>query len=160
MTSMTRYPFEVPYTEVETDFGVFIDAVFDALQSSFLLLPRGPGFALCQDFQQAYEVLKRHTAGFAAFESQEAMEALKEDGLAFVVLRTMSGFSPPELAHIAAKDSEIPSRRTSPGRGIARCGPIVRYFNPFRPRVRSVWLFWLPLLASCFVTGWAKLLRT
>ncbi|MFQ5796673.1 MAG: hypothetical protein ACE5JP_16715 [Candidatus Bipolaricaulia bacterium] len=107
MTSQTKYPFEVSHAEVAADVDVFIDAVFDALQSSFLLLPRGPGFVTYQDFQQAYEVLKRHTVGFAAFELQNVMEALEEDGLVLVVLRTILGFSPPELAHIAAKESRI-----------------------------------------------------
>jgi hypothetical protein len=50
----TRYPFEVPYAEIEANVDVFVNAVFDALQSSFLLLPRGPGFVTYQEFQQAY----------------------------------------------------------------------------------------------------------
>jgi len=101
------YPFEVPYAEVEADVDVFVNAVFDALQSSFLLLPRGPGFITYQEFQQAYEVLKRHTAGFAAIAPESVMEALKGDALAFVVLRTMLGFSPPEWAYLAAKASGV-----------------------------------------------------
>jgi hypothetical protein len=34
-----------------------------------LLLPRGPGFVTYPEFQQAYEVLKRHTAGFTALKT-------------------------------------------------------------------------------------------
>lgn len=68
MTTQTRYPFKVPYEGIEANVDVFIDAVFDVLQSPFLLLPRGSDFVAYQDFQQAYEVLKRHTAGFAAIE--------------------------------------------------------------------------------------------
>jgi hypothetical protein len=107
MTQTTRYPFEVPYTEVEEDVDAFIDAVFDTLQSSFLLLPRGPGFVTYPEFQQAYEVLKRHTAGFTAVESDVVMEALQEDALAFIVLRAMLGFTPPELAYVASQQSGI-----------------------------------------------------
>jgi len=59
MTVTTRYPFEVPYPEIEVDVDTFIDAISSTLQSSFLLLPRGPGFVAYLDFQQAYEVLKR-----------------------------------------------------------------------------------------------------
>lgn len=103
----TKYPFEVPYAAVESNADIFIDAVFNALQSSFLLLPRGSGFVTYQEFQEAYEVLKRHTSGFVAFEPQHVMDSLQEDGLAFVVLRTILGFTPPELAHLAAQDSEI-----------------------------------------------------
>ena len=84
MPPTTRYPFEVPYAEIEADVDAFINAVFDTLQSSFLLLPRGPGFVSYPEFQQAYEVLKRHTAGFAAVEPENAMEALHEEALAFI----------------------------------------------------------------------------
>jgi hypothetical protein len=107
MTTMTRYPFEVPYAEIEADVDAFINAVFDTLQSSFLLLPRGPGFVTYPEFQQAYEVLKRHTVGFTAIEPGNLMYALGENALAFIVLRTMLGFTPPELAYIASKESGI-----------------------------------------------------
>jgi len=107
MTQTTRYPFEVPYTEVEADADAFIDAVFDTLQSSFLLLPRGPGFVTYPEFQRAYEVLKQHTAGFTAVEPDVVMEALQEDALAFIVLRAMLGFTPPELAYVASQQSGV-----------------------------------------------------
>jgi hypothetical protein len=107
MTPPTRYPFEVPYAEIEADVDVFISAVFDTLQSSFLLLPRGPGFVIYPEFQQAYEVLKRHTAGFTEMEPDDVMEALREDALAFIVLRAMLGFTPPELAYAASQQSGI-----------------------------------------------------
>jgi len=107
MTKMTRYPFDVPYAEVEAEIDVFVDAIFDALQSSFMLLPRGPGFVTYPEFQQAYEVLKRHTAGFTAVESDCVVEALEEDPLAFIVLRTMLGFSPPELAYVASEEADF-----------------------------------------------------
>jgi hypothetical protein len=103
----TKYPFEVPNAEIEANVDVFIDAVFHTLQSSFLLLPRGPGFVTYRDFQQAYEVLKRHTAGFSITEPKNVMNALQEDALAFVVLRTVLGFTPPELAYVAAKESGV-----------------------------------------------------
>ncbi len=75
MTPTTKYPFEVPYGEIEANVDAFVNAVFDTLQSSFLLLPRGLGFVTYPEFQQAYEVLKRHTAGFTAIESDNVMEA-------------------------------------------------------------------------------------
>lgn len=107
MMKKTRYPFEASYVEIEASVDTFIDAVFDTLQSSFLLLPRGPGFVAYQDFQQAYEALKRHTKLFSAMEPQNVLNALQEDALAFVILRTMLGFTPPELAYLAAKENEI-----------------------------------------------------
>ena len=107
MTPKTRFPFEVPYSAVEESPDDFIDAVFDALQSSFLLLPRGPGFVTYPAFQEAYETLKRHTAGFTDLEPQGVLGALEENALCLIVLRTMLGFTPPELAYVASKESGI-----------------------------------------------------
>jgi hypothetical protein len=107
MTTTTKYSFEVPYAEIEANIDAFINAVFDTLQSSFLLLPKGPGFVTYLEFQQAYEVLKRHTIGFTEVEPDNVMVALWEDALALLVLRTMLGFTPPELAYIASQKSGI-----------------------------------------------------
>ena len=107
MTPMTRYPFEASYAQVEEDPDVFIDAVFDALQSSFLLLPQGPGFVCYPAFQEAYESLKRHTGGFATLDPDNVLGAVEENALSFIVLRTMLGFTPPELAYIASKESGV-----------------------------------------------------
>ena len=103
----TKYPFETSYPEVEAEIDMFINAVFDTLQSSFLLLPRGPGFVAYPEFQQAYEALKRHTAGFTAVETENVLQALEEDALTFVVLRTILGFTPPELAYIASEKADL-----------------------------------------------------
>jgi hypothetical protein len=107
MTRTTKYPFEVPHAQIEANVDAFINAVFDTLQSSFLLLPRGPGFVTYPEFQQAYEVLKRHTAGFTAIESDNVMNALRENALVFIVLRAMLGFTPPELAYVASQQSGV-----------------------------------------------------
>jgi hypothetical protein len=105
--STTRYPFEVPYPEIAAEVDVFIDAVFGTLQSSFLLLPRGTGFVTYPEFQQAYEALKRHTAGFTSIEPENVLQALKEDVLTFIVLRTILGFTPPELAYLASENVDF-----------------------------------------------------
>lgn len=106
MTTKTAYPFEVPFETVEADVDLYVSAVFDALRSSFLLLPRGPGFVEYPDFQQAYEVLKRHTNGFRVLEPARAIQALEEDALALVVLRTMLGFTPSEWAYVTSRELE------------------------------------------------------
>jgi hypothetical protein len=64
-----KYPFEVSYETIASNPDRFIDAVFDSLQSSFLVLPKGPGFVPYAEFAQAYEVLKRHTRGFTSIEA-------------------------------------------------------------------------------------------
>jgi len=107
MTRTTKYPFEVPHAQIEANVDAFINAVFDTLQSSFLLLPRGPGFVTYPEFQQAYEVLKRHTGGFTAIESDDVMKALQENALTFIVLRAILGFTPPELAYVASQQSGV-----------------------------------------------------
>jgi hypothetical protein len=107
MPPTTPYPFETPFAEIESNIDAFIDAVFDTLQSSFLFLPRGPGFVTYPEFQQAYEALKRHSLGFAAVEPGNVMNALQENGLAFLVLRTILGFTPPELAYITSQESGV-----------------------------------------------------
>ncbi|RLC64805.1 MAG: hypothetical protein DRI80_00365 [Chloroflexota bacterium] len=107
MTPTTKYPFEVPYADIEADVDTFISTIFSTLQSSFLLLPKGPGFVTYPEFQQAYEVLKRYTAGFTVVEPDNVMKALREDGLAFIVLRAVLGFTRPELAYVASQRSGI-----------------------------------------------------
>lgn len=103
----TKYPFEVSYAEIEADQDPFIDAVCSTLQSSFLLLPEGPGFVTYPQFQDAYEELKRNTRGFSAVEPASVIGAIEQDALAFLVLRTILGFSPPELAYFASQVSGV-----------------------------------------------------
>jgi hypothetical protein len=106
MTS-TKYPFEVPYAEIEVDPTPFIDAVVNTLESSFMVLPRGPGFVSYPRFQKAYEVLKRHTSGFATIDPDVVVNAVEEDALVFVILRTMLGLTAPELAYTASQRSGL-----------------------------------------------------
>jgi len=98
-----RYPFEAPYETVASDPERFIDATFDSLQSSFLVLPEGPGFVPYARFAEAYEVLKRGSDGFARMEPSRVTEAVRQDALSLVILRTILGFSPPELAYVASE---------------------------------------------------------
>jgi hypothetical protein len=104
---MPKYPFEASYDEIAADFDTYIDTVFSTLQSSFLVLPKGPGFVEYAAFQEAYEVLKRHTGGFARIEPAVAWAALEEDALVLLVLRSILGFTPPELAYLAAQETSL-----------------------------------------------------
>jgi hypothetical protein len=38
-------PFEVPFEEVCAKLETYVDEVFLSLQSQFMMLPKGPGFA-------------------------------------------------------------------------------------------------------------------
>lgn len=94
-------PFELDPADLQEQLEESVDATFGDLQSQFLVLPKGNGFIEYADFQAAYEVLKRHTTGFAAIDETTIWAALEEDALALVVLRTILGLSPPEWAELA-----------------------------------------------------------
>ena len=94
------FPFEVEWDEA-TDEAPFIDAVVRSLRPQTLVLPKGPGFVPYARFQQAYEILKRHTSGCEDLSADMCWNAIREDGLAFVVLRCIAGLSPPEVARLA-----------------------------------------------------------
>ena len=99
------YPFEVGASDLEDCLENLVDATFSDLQSQFLVLPRGPGFIEYQDFQQAYETLKSQTSAFTKLDITSVWNALADDALVFVVVRTILGFSPPEWAEVAASQT-------------------------------------------------------
>jgi hypothetical protein len=94
-------PFELEPAELRARLDEMVDATFADLQSQFLVLPKNGGFIEYADFQDAYEVVKKNTNAFVNFTDATVWAALREDALAFVVLRTMLGFSPPEWADLA-----------------------------------------------------------
>jgi hypothetical protein len=61
---MTR-PFELPLDDLQGRLDEMVEVTFSDLQSQFLTLPRGSGFIDYDDFQAAYEILKRDTQAFA-----------------------------------------------------------------------------------------------
>lgn len=112
MDDLSVFPFELPYEDVEANIDAFVETVIASLESSFLAMPKGNGFVEYSVFEQGYEVLKRTTNGFTEFTVSEVAIALQENAIAFIVLRTMLGFSPPEWAYMA---SECSGRSISQG---------------------------------------------
>jgi hypothetical protein len=110
-----RFPFEVPFGEVQADPDRFVSAVFACLESEFLLMPKGAGFVDYPVFEQGYEALKRATGCFANLTAERVMEAVSERPITLIVLRTMLGFTPPEWAYITTQRSGI-----QVGQGAAR----------------------------------------
>jgi hypothetical protein len=104
---LKKYPFEVNYDVIASNPDSFIDTVFDSLESSFLILPKGPGFIPYTEFAQAYEILKQQTSSFTKIKPNYVMRAIQQDALSLVVLRTILGFSPPELAYIATERTKV-----------------------------------------------------
>lgn len=102
-----RFPFEVPFHEVQTDIDRFVSAVFSSLESEFLVLPRGEGFVEYPVFETGYEELKRATGGFSKLNPGTVLRVAIQVPISLIVLRTMLGFTPPEWAYVAAQRTAI-----------------------------------------------------
>jgi hypothetical protein len=100
-------PFELSAQDLNANLELMVDSVFGDLESQFLVLPKGSNFIEYADFQTAYEVLKRTTDGFRRVEPETLWASIKEDGLSFVVIRTILGLSPPEWADLARSDFDV-----------------------------------------------------
>lgn len=101
------FPFEAPYPQVEANLDAFVDEVFGALRSEFLTLPKGNGFIDYPVFVQGYEALKRTTGSFRDLSPDAVIETVYRVPIAFIVLRTMLGFTPPEWAYVATQRSGV-----------------------------------------------------
>jgi hypothetical protein len=97
-------PFEVSREELLGDLDTFVDATYDDLESSYLVLPKGEIFVEYPRFRDAYETLKRKTSAFRVFTPPKVWVALREDALVFVVMRAILGITPPEWADLAATE--------------------------------------------------------
>ena len=97
-------PFEIASADLQDHLEDLVDATFSDIQSQFLVLPRGDNFVEYQEFQNAYELLRRRTDAFADFSEGSVQSALRENSLCLVVIRTMLGMSPPEWADLARSD--------------------------------------------------------
>jgi hypothetical protein len=101
------HPFEVDAAYLHARLDELIDVTFADMQSQFLVLPKGAHFIEFADFQNAYEVLKQETGAFRRFDDQSVWNAFRRDALAFLVLRTILGLSPPEWCDLARSDREV-----------------------------------------------------
>jgi hypothetical protein len=97
------FPFEVPFADIEANLDVYVDEVFAALRSEFFTLPRGEGFIDYAVFEQGYEALKRATSGFRDLTTGPVIDTVYQVPIAFTVLRTMLGFTPPEWAYVTTQ---------------------------------------------------------
>ena len=101
------FPFEAAFDEVEANLDRFVDAVFGALESEFLVMPRGNGFVDFPTFEAGYERLKRETSGFREVTPEQVAEAVLDQPISLIVLRCMLGFTPPEWAYLATRYAGI-----------------------------------------------------
>jgi hypothetical protein len=101
------FPFEVPFEQVEADLDTYVNAVFGALQSEFLTLPKGIGFLEYPVFEQGYQALKQATEDFRNLSPEFIAQTVYRFPAAFIVLRSMLGFSPPEWAYVATQRTGV-----------------------------------------------------
>jgi hypothetical protein len=101
------FPFEAPFEEICADLDTYIDAIFGALQSEFLTLPKGAGFLEYPTFEHGYEALKLTTKGFRDLSVQPVIETIYRVPVSLIVLRSMLGFTPPEWAYVTTQRTGV-----------------------------------------------------
>ena len=101
------FPFEVSFDELRADPDAYVDAVFDCLESEFMVMPRGQGFVEFPTFESGYETLKRVTRGFREVNPDTIKSAVINAPVALLVLRCMLGFTPPEWAEYAKRHTGV-----------------------------------------------------
>lgn len=101
------FPFEVRFESLEADLDTYVDEVFGALRSEFLTLPKGEGFVEYPVFEQGYEALKRATGGFRNLSAESVIETVYRVPIAFIALRAILGFTPPEWAYVTTERTNV-----------------------------------------------------
>ena len=101
------FPFQVSSHDLANDIGTHVQSVFAGLSSDFIFMPKGEGFVDLKIFEQGYEALKKATAGFEELNATAIVQCITETPIALVVLRTMLGFTPPELAYTTTTRTKV-----------------------------------------------------
>lgn len=102
-----KYPFEVPFSELEANPDTYISAVFSCLESEFLIMPKGEGFIDYPIFERGYESLKQATKGFQNIDAWFVTKAAFQNPMILIILRTMLGFTPPEWAYVTTQRTGV-----------------------------------------------------
>ncbi|MBL8448805.1 MAG: hypothetical protein JNM32_02655 [Dechloromonas sp.] len=98
-----KFPFDATAAEIHADPDAYVDAVFGALHSEFLTLPKGEGFIGYPVFLEGYEALRQVTKGFRELDEAAIVGVVCERPVVLVVLRAMLGFTPPEWAYVTSQ---------------------------------------------------------
>ncbi|MDA8185790.1 MAG: hypothetical protein ACYCUF_08970 [Acidimicrobiales bacterium] len=101
-------PYQLTASELVTRLDEMVAVTFDDLTSQFMLLPRGPSFLTYEEFRDGYEVLRIETSGFESLTPEKCWKALRKNALAFTVLRTILGVSPPEWQDLTNEETGSP----------------------------------------------------
>lgn len=107
-TAMHKFPFEVPFAEISENPDPLVASVFSCLESEFLVMPKGKGFVEYQAFESGYEALKKTLSGFTVMSRDDVFETVLSIPIAaFIVLRSMLGFTPSEWAYITTQRTGV-----------------------------------------------------
>ena len=121
--------FEADYRDGGLSFEPLVDEVFSELKSSFLELPRGEGFIDYGTFERGYQELKRATVDFTNVTAATVEIAIASAPIAFIVFRSILGFTPPEWAYITTETTGV-----NVDQGAARSIDRNMRLNPLTPR--------------------------
>lgn len=99
--------FDANYRDPSLSFDPLVDEVFAELKSSFLEMPRGEGFIDYGTFERGYQALKRATGDFDNVTPATVEAAVSEAPIAFIVFRTILGFTPPEWAYVTTENAGV-----------------------------------------------------
>lgn len=99
--------FDANYSDPSLNIDPFIDEVFSELKSGFLELPKGEGFVEYPTFETGYQALKRATVGFTAVSAENIIPVVYSTPIAFIVLRTILGFTPSEWAEVTVERTGV-----------------------------------------------------
>lgn len=121
--------FEADYSDPSLSFDELVDEVFGELQSNFLEMPRGEGFTDYATFEKGYQTLKKATNNFTNVTTASVESAVAEAPIAFIVLRSILGFTPPEWAYLTTERTDVPV-----GQGTARTMDRNIRLKPLTPR--------------------------
>lgn len=99
--------FEVDYADPSLSFDTLVDEVFGELQSSFLEMPRGEGFTDYATFEKGYQALKKTTNDFTNVNTASVEAAVIAAPIAFIVFRSILGFTPPEWAYVTTERTGV-----------------------------------------------------
>jgi hypothetical protein len=99
--------FEADFSDPNLNLDAFIDEVFGELKSGFLELPKGQGFVEYSIFEAGYQALKKATIGFTSVEPEPIVRSVYATPIAFIVLRTILGFTPSEWADVTTERTGV-----------------------------------------------------
>ena len=99
--------FSADFSDPKVDLDSFIDEVFAELKSGFLELPKGQGFVEYPIFEKGYQALKKATRDFKAVNAEAVVACVYGTPIAFIVLRTILGFTPSEWADVTSERTGV-----------------------------------------------------